>query len=160
MFMLKRNRELRQRLKEYLSAGLKTIDSFKEGLHHYCAHGLEGLDAFAAATDRDESACDQLRRTIELELFSKSLMPESREDIMVLLEHVDLVMNDVDGLEILARAKAALPNCEVILMTGHGSIPSAVSAMQQGAFNYLLKPLKLDQLRVIAQRAGESALHT
>ena len=56
----------------------------------------------------------------------------------------DLVMNDVDGLDILARAKAVLPNCEVILMTGHGSIPSAVAAMQQGAFNYLMKPLKLD----------------
>jgi len=69
----------------------------------------------------------------------------------------DLVMNEVDGLDILARAKATLPNCEVILMTGHGSIPSAVSAMQQGAFNYLLKPLKLDQLRVITQKAGESS---
>lgn len=69
----------------------------------------------------------------------------------------DLVMNDIDGLGILSRAKQSLPNCEVILMTGHGSIPSAVAAMQQGAFNYLLKPLKLDQLRVIAQKAGESA---
>ena len=69
----------------------------------------------------------------------------------------DLVMNDIDGLGILACAKATLPNCEVILMTGHGSIPSAVTAMQQGAFNYLLKPLKLGQLRVIAQKAGESA---
>ncbi|MBN2295960.1 MAG: sigma-54-dependent Fis family transcriptional regulator [Pirellulales bacterium] len=81
------------------------------------------------------------------------MIDENLFDVII----TDLVMNDVDGLDILARAKATLPNCEVILMTGHGSIPSAVSAMQQGAFNYLLKPLKLDQLRVIAQRAGESA---
>jgi len=68
----------------------------------------------------------------------------------------DLVMNDLDGLAILARAKEALPDAEVILVTGHGSIPSAVEAMQQGAFNYLLKPLDLSQLRAVADKACES----
>jgi len=69
----------------------------------------------------------------------------------------DLVMNDIDGLGILARAKQELPDAEVILITGHGSIPSAVTAMQQGAFNYLLKPLDLAQLRAVAERAAEGA---
>ncbi|MBN2023689.1 MAG: sigma-54-dependent Fis family transcriptional regulator [Pirellulales bacterium] len=69
----------------------------------------------------------------------------------------DLVMNDLDGLAILARAKEAQPDCEVILMTGHGTVPSAVEAMQRGAFNYLLKPLQIDQLRAIAEKAAESA---
>ncbi len=68
----------------------------------------------------------------------------------------DLVMNDVDGLAILAKAKEILPDSEVILVTGHGSIPSAVSAMQQGAFNYLLKPLDLAQLRAVVDRASAS----
>jgi two-component system response regulator HydG len=65
-------------------------------------------------------------------------------------------MNEVDGLQILAQAKEKLPDAEVILVTGHGTIPSAVSAMQQGAFNYLLKPLDLGQLRAVADRASES----
>ncbi len=69
----------------------------------------------------------------------------------------DLVMSDIGGLEILARAKAAQPETEVILMTGHGTIPSAVEAMQQGAFNYLLKPLDISQLRAITEKAAESA---
>ncbi|MBN1589101.1 MAG: sigma-54-dependent Fis family transcriptional regulator [Pirellulales bacterium] len=69
----------------------------------------------------------------------------------------DLVMNDVDGLGILDRAKQALPDCEVILMTGHGTIPSAVEAMRRGAFNYLLKPLKIEQLRAVAEKAAESS---
>jgi two-component system, NtrC family, response regulator HydG len=69
----------------------------------------------------------------------------------------DLVMHDVDGLGILGKAKEALPDCEVILMTGHGTIPSAVEAMQRGAFNYLLKPLNIEQLRTIAKKAAESA---
>ena len=68
----------------------------------------------------------------------------------------DLVMNDVDGLAILAKAKQTLADAEVILITGHGSIPSAVDAMQQGAFNYLLKPLDLAQLRAVVDRASAS----
>jgi len=66
-------------------------------------------------------------------------------------------MSDIDGLGILGRAKKELPDAEVILITGHGSIPSAVTAMQQGAFNYLLKPLDLGQLRAVTERAAESA---
>ncbi len=69
----------------------------------------------------------------------------------------DLVMSDIDGLGILARAKEALSEAEVILITGHGTVPSAVTAMQQGAFNYLLKPLDLGQLRAITGKAAESA---
>ncbi len=69
----------------------------------------------------------------------------------------DLVMNDVDGLGILAHAKQAQPDAEVILVTGHGSVPSAVQAMQQGAFNYLLKPLDLAQLRTVVGKAAENA---
>ncbi len=69
----------------------------------------------------------------------------------------DLVMTDIDGLGILAKAKSEMPEAEVILMTGHGSIPSAVAAMQRGAFNYLLKPLDIGQLRTVTEKAAESA---
>lgn len=66
----------------------------------------------------------------------------------------DLKMSDLDGLELLARTKQALPEAEVILVTGHGTIPSAVAAMQLGAFNYLQKPLDLAHLRVITEKAS------
>jgi len=68
----------------------------------------------------------------------------------------DLRMNDVDGLEILAKAKEVLPDAEVILVTGHGTIQSAVEAMQLGAFNYLLKPLDLKQLRAVVDTAARN----
>jgi two-component system response regulator HydG len=68
----------------------------------------------------------------------------------------DLVMNDVDGLGILKKAKEALPDSEVVLITGFGTIPSAVQAIQQGAFNYLPKPLDMKELRAVAQKASES----
>ncbi len=68
----------------------------------------------------------------------------------------DLVMNDIDGMEILARAREKQANCEVILVTGHASIPKAVEAMQQGAFNFLEKPITPKRLQAVAVRAAES----
>jgi len=67
----------------------------------------------------------------------------------------DLMMNDIGGLEILARAKKASEETEVIVVTGHGTIPSAVLAMQQGAFTYLQKPLDLGHLRAAVDKASE-----
>jgi two-component system response regulator HydG len=68
----------------------------------------------------------------------------------------DLKMPDVGGLEILAICKDLQPDAEVILVTGHGTIQSAVEAMQQGAFNYLLKPLDLKQLRAVVDNAARN----
>jgi two-component system, NtrC family, response regulator HydG len=67
----------------------------------------------------------------------------------------DLMMNDIGGLEILARAKRVSAETEVIVVTGHGTIPSAVSAMQQGAFTYLQKPLDMAHLRAAVEKAAE-----
>jgi two-component system response regulator HydG len=66
----------------------------------------------------------------------------------------DLMMNDIGGLEILSRAKQAAAETEVIVVTGHGTIPSAVAAMQQGAFTYLQKPLDLAHLRAAVDKAS------
>jgi two-component system, NtrC family, response regulator HydG len=68
----------------------------------------------------------------------------------------DLKMPDVGGLELLAKSKEVLPEAEVILVTGHGTVESAVEAMRQGAFNYLLKPLDLKQLRAVVDNAARS----
>ena len=68
----------------------------------------------------------------------------------------DLQMPDVGGLEVLAKSRELQPDAEVILVTGHGTIESAVEAMQRGAFNYLLKPLDLKQLRAVVENAGRS----
>ncbi|MFM7184860.1 MAG: sigma-54-dependent transcriptional regulator [Planctomycetota bacterium] len=70
----------------------------------------------------------------------------------------DLMMNDIGGLEILARAKQAAAETEVIVVTGHGTIPSAVQAMQQGAFTYLQKPLDMAHLRAAVEKAAEGVI--
>lgn len=68
----------------------------------------------------------------------------------------DLVMNEIDGMGILAAAREKQTNCEVILVTGHASIPKAVEAMQQGAFNFLEKPITAKRLQAVALKASES----
>ncbi|MGQ9605567.1 MAG: sigma-54-dependent transcriptional regulator [Thermogutta sp.] len=80
------------------------------------------------------------------------LIRENEFDVII----TDLVMNEIDGLRILSLAKQEQPDSEVILITGHGTIPSAVTAMREGAFNYLLKPLDLGQLRAVTEKAAEN----
>ena len=66
----------------------------------------------------------------------------------------DLRMDEVDGLEILRKTKEELPDAEVIVLTGHGSINSAVTAMQHGAYTYLTKPLDISELRSAVEKAS------
>ncbi len=65
----------------------------------------------------------------------------------------DLKMPGLSGLEVLQRARQLDPELQVILMTAHASIPTAVKAMQQGAFDFIEKPFDNDVLRNLVQRA-------
>ena len=67
----------------------------------------------------------------------------------------DLVLGDSDGLAVLARVRQELPDAEVIVISGHGSIKNAVAAMQQGATTYLVKPLDLYELRTVVDKAAQ-----
>jgi two-component system, NtrC family, response regulator AtoC len=68
----------------------------------------------------------------------------------------DMVMPNMSGLEFLEKAKKLLPRTEVALMTGHGSIETAVQAMRLGAYDYITKPFSpLDELRLFLRRMAE-----
>ncbi|MEC9092377.1 MAG: sigma-54 dependent transcriptional regulator, partial [Planctomycetota bacterium] len=86
--------------------------------------------------------------------------PEGAEKIQQGSYHVivsDLVMNDLDGMQILKTAKEVSPETEIILVTGHASVPKAVEAMQEGAFNFLEKPITPKRLQAIVVKAIESS---
>ena len=65
----------------------------------------------------------------------------------------DLVMPKMDGIALLKDALSIDPGLVAIIMTGHGSIPTAVEAMRTGAIDYVLKPIKLHALLPALERA-------
>ena len=71
------------------------------------------------------------------------------------LVFTDLKMPDADGMTVLERVKKMSPDTEVIVITGYSSIDSAIEAIKKGAYHYSVKPLKLDQIRLLAKNAIE-----
>src|SRR3954468_8347249 len=67
----------------------------------------------------------------------------------------DLKMDVIDGLTLVRKAKQELPDCEVVVITGHGDVQTAVEAMKAGAANYLQKPINLPELRAQVDKAAE-----
>jgi two-component system, NtrC family, response regulator AtoC len=68
---------------------------------------------------------------------------------------VDLRMAQMSGLEFLEEVKKRLPHTEVAIMTGYGSIESAVHAMKLGAYDYITKPFRVDELKLTLRRMAE-----
>ncbi|WP_028583661.1 response regulator [Desulfogranum mediterraneum] len=68
---------------------------------------------------------------------------------------LDLKMPDVNGLDILTEIKTQAPRVEVIMLTGHGSSASGIKAMEQGAFDYIIKPVDLGELMKKITQAAE-----
>ncbi|MDR2560548.1 MAG: sigma-54 dependent transcriptional regulator [Holophagales bacterium] len=91
------------------------------------------------------------------------LKAESGERALELLEHADsddvsLMLLDVglpgiDGLEVLGRCKAKLPNMPVVMISGHGNINTALRATKLGAFDFIEKPIDLDRLLLVIGNA-------
>ena len=79
------------------------------------------------------------------------LMQKEAVDIII----TDLVMEGADGMEILEAAKEKLAEVEVIVLTGYGTVESAVQAMQKGAATYLRKPVNMEELRAVVAKAAQ-----
>jgi len=111
----------------------------------------------------DEQTIRKLCITVGEALGFICLEAESGESALALLEeqpvHMilsDMVMPHMSGLEFLEKVKKLLPRTEVALMTGHGSIETAVQAMRLGAYDYITKPFSpLEELRLFLRRMAE-----
>lgn len=75
---------------------------------------------------------------------SEAIQVLRRDDFDVAV--LDLKMEDIDGIEVLRIFKKMVPRMAVIMLTGHGSERAARHGMEQGAFDYLMKPCELDEL--------------
>lgn len=112
--------------------------------------------------DDEKNIREGLAANFELEEYNVKTAASGEEGLKLIergdidLVITDLRMNGISGEEVLRKVTAETPGIPVIILTGHGSIDSAVDAMRHGAYDFLTKPLNLDQLDMIVKRALES----
>ena len=107
----------------------------------------------------DHQSIRKLCMTVGGSMGLHCLEAESAEAALACLETdspdiilADLMMPNMTGLEFLPRVKQVLPRSEIAIMTGHGSIETAVQAMRLGAYDYITKPFRIEELRQLLNR--------
>jgi DNA-binding NtrC family response regulator len=80
-----------------------------------------------------------------------TLLEEQEFDLIL----TDLKMEKVDGMQILTRSRELYPDTEVLMITGYAIVDSAINAMKAGAYHYIAKPFKLDEVRKVVREALE-----
>jgi DNA-binding NtrC family response regulator len=110
----------------------------------------------------DEQSIRKLCMTIGSSLGYSCAEAESAEAALARVEQEapDLILTDLklptqSGVELLRQAKSLFPRTEIAIMTGHGSIESAVDAMKLGAYDYIEKPFRVEKMRLLLQRMAE-----
>ncbi|MFZ5450031.1 MAG: sigma-54-dependent transcriptional regulator [Thermodesulfobacteriota bacterium] len=111
--------------------------------------------------DDDKAMRDACFQILSRKGFQVELAPGAKQGLALLERQsfdailLDLVMPDMDGLEALKKIRALDPDVEVIIITGYGTIQSAVESIKAGAFHFLSKPFVPDDLRNLVGRALE-----
>lgn len=110
----------------------------------------------------DEQSIRRLCMTVGQGLGFLCFEAETAEAALEMIETAppDIVVTDLklpslSGTDLLRKVKEQLPRAEISIMTGHGSIESAVEAMRQGAYDYIEKPFRVERLRQLLQRMAE-----
>jgi DNA-binding NtrC family response regulator len=90
---------------------------------------------------------------VSVENGTKALKKLEQSDFDLVL--TDLKMKQVDGIEVLTRTKEQHPATEVIIVTAYAALSTAIEAMKKGAYHYIPKPYKIDEVRVVVKKALE-----
>ncbi|MBA3034938.1 MAG: sigma-54-dependent Fis family transcriptional regulator [Desulfobacterium sp.] len=89
--------------------------------------------------------------TVESGIIALKELEKTEFDLVL----TDLKMQGVDGLKVLQKTKELYPDTEVIIITGYATVATAVEAMQSGAYYYIPKPVKIDEVRILVRQALE-----
>jgi len=109
----------------------------EQSIRRLCMTVGQGLGYICSEAETAESALEA--------------MEMSPPDLVV----TDLKLPSLSGTDLLRKTKEILPRAEIAIMTGHGSIETAVDAMRQGAYDYIEKPFRVERLRQLLQRMAE-----
>ncbi|HSR36820.1 MAG TPA: sigma-54 dependent transcriptional regulator [Desulfurivibrionaceae bacterium] len=111
--------------------------------------------------DDEDVALTNLVYVLKKEGYAVTGVQSGPEAVKLLAKHeydlvlTDLKMEKVDGMEVLSRAKERHPDIEVVMITGYATVDSAIEAMKAGAYHYIAKPYKLDEVRKVVREALE-----
>ncbi|MEE9231966.1 MAG: sigma-54 dependent transcriptional regulator [Nitrospirales bacterium] len=114
--------------------------------------------------DDDPDMRDMLRDILTDQSYRVETAQDGQEALKTLdtapffIVLTDLRMKGMDGLQLLHQVAKTHPECNLIMMTAFGTVETAVEAMRQGAFDYLTKPIKTDELLVTVDKAMREAL--
>ncbi|MBR1402688.1 MAG: sigma-54-dependent Fis family transcriptional regulator [Treponema sp.] len=110
--------------------------------------------------DDEKNIREGLAADFEMDGYNVKIAANGKEGLDLIAKgDIDLVITDlrmpgsISGEQVLREVTTKMPGIPVIVLTGHGSIDAAVKAMQDGAYDFLTKPLNLEQLEVIVKRA-------
>ena len=111
--------------------------------------------------DDDRTIGDVLKDLVSKEHVSVKVFNDGLEAVeFITREPVDVVITDllmprIGGMEVLRQAKAMNPDVVVIIITGHGSLETAIEAIHEGAYEYIKKPFKLQEMEIVFNNAVE-----
>jgi len=111
--------------------------------------------------DDDERVVQSIAGVLEDEGF-QVITAKSGEEAIEIFEQkrpdvtlLDIWMPGMDGIEVLKRLKRMVPDCQAIMISGHATISTAMTAVKLGAFDFIEKPISLDKLLITLSRAIE-----
>ena len=122
---------------------------------------MDKQSAHLLVVDDDPVAVDLLQEVLSKEGYDVVTALSGEEAIARGLDNLfdivitDVRMGDTDGMEVLRSFKKSAPKTTVIMITAFGSIETAIEAIRQGAFDYISKPFKLDEIKFTVRRALE-----
>jgi two-component system, NtrC family, response regulator AtoC len=122
---------------------------------------MEKTSAHILVVDDDPVTIDLLKEVLSKEGYEVSTALSGEEAIAQGMDHLfDIIITDVrmgekDGMEVLRFFKKNAPETTVILITAFGSIETAIEAIREGAYDYISKPFKLEEIKFTIQRALE-----
>ncbi|MCM8798750.1 MAG: response regulator [Candidatus Omnitrophica bacterium] len=117
------------------------------------------LSAKILVVDDDPLILETMKDILEIEGFQPLLSSQAQEGLEIIKrDNPDLVITDikmpgVNGLEFLQRVKEISPELPVIIITGFASLESAIEALREGAYDYLIKPFEVEKIIAIIKRA-------
>ncbi len=111
--------------------------------------------------DDEKIIRERLKKLLELDDYETFTAGDGEEGLKIFNEEkpeialVDIKMPGMDGIEVLRKIREDTEETQVILITGHGGVETAIQALKEGAFGYIQKPIEYDELEIEIKKALE-----